>query len=116
MFSNLSLPKPGRTRRKSYAGLGTQPASKLYNIPDNDKAIDFHQEQKLMKEHLEKRRSSVPARPSVSLWISLNKDVETESRKHVKDYFFPLHCCDSHAVENAQLLPSPISEHSAARN
>ena len=63
----LSLPKPGRTRRKSYAGIGhSPPPSNLYGIPEKEKPIDFQQEQQLMKEHLKKRRSSVPARPSVS--------------------------------------------------
>ena len=68
-FSNLPLPKAGRTRRKSYAGMSTQsvPPTPLYNIPDNGKAISFHQEQRLMQEHQQRRRGSVPARPSVRI-------------------------------------------------
>ncbi|KAL8612213.1 hypothetical protein ACOMHN_048312 [Nucella lapillus] len=59
--------KGTRTRRKSYAGIGVHgaPPARLYNIPDDGKAIDFHQEQRLMQERrLQMRRSSVPARPA----------------------------------------------------
>lgn len=67
-FSNLAPPKQGgRTRRKSYAGVSSQgmPGVPLYSIPDNDKAIDFQQEQQLIRERLQTRRGSVPARTPV---------------------------------------------------
>ncbi|XP_025093940.1 5'-AMP-activated protein kinase subunit gamma-2-like isoform X3 [Pomacea canaliculata] len=43
------------------------PGVPLYSIPDNDKAIDFQQEQQLIRERLQTRRGSVPARTPVDL-------------------------------------------------
>ncbi|XP_076461697.1 uncharacterized protein LOC143294150 [Babylonia areolata] len=66
-FPSLQLPKVGRARRKSYGGGGASPGAPslpLYNIPDNDRPIDFLQEQQLMKERRRQmRRGSMPARP-----------------------------------------------------
>ncbi|XP_035826788.1 5'-AMP-activated protein kinase subunit gamma-2 [Aplysia californica] len=50
-----------RGRRKSYA-MGQYPAPPLYSIPDTDQAVDFDQEQILMKRHAN-RRGSLPVKP-----------------------------------------------------
>lgn len=61
--------------------MGQPPVPPLYAIPDDDHAVDFLQEQDLIKDY--SRRSSVPARSSVGvvallgdwLYCLLAKDV-----------------------------------------